>query len=113
MPSAEEVQRELAKAKSMDDLKIKDFCPPVCQDDRDGVEKRTEWRAEWWSVRGEGWGQPEWALFEESADVCGRNEPTGNAGSEGGIGPQVVKKYVANTSELGDEIIGMYASWFG
>jgi hypothetical protein len=90
MPSAEEVQKELAKAKSMHDFVGKEgiFARLFANTIETMLESELseELGYEPYEAKGEEqWKQPERALSEESADVYGRNDDPGAAGSEWGV----------------------------
>jgi transposase-like protein len=114
MPSAEEVQKELAKAKSMDDFFGKE-----------GIFARLFANTIETMLDSELSEQLGYELYEAKGRNSGNNrnghyskKVRTSAGEtmiqvprdrNGEYEPQVVKKHVANTNELEDKIIGLYA----
>ena len=93
MPSTEDVQRELSKAKSMDDFFGKEgiFAKLFAHTINSGNSRNGRYGKKLRTSAGE-------TTIQVPRDRKGDFEP------------QVVKKQVANTNELEDKIIGMYAT---
>ena len=114
MPSAEEVQRELSKAKSMDDFFGKEgifarlFAHTIEQ--MLETEMSEQLGYERYEIKGRNSGNSRNGHYSKklrtSAGDTAIQVPRDRNGE---FEPQVVKKRVANTNELEDKIIGMYA----
>ncbi len=114
MPSAEEVQRELGKAKSMDDFFGKEgiFAKLFA----DTIEEMLETELsehlgyEAYEVKGRNSGNSRNGRYGKKLRTsAGETSIQVPRDRNGDFEPQVVKKQVANTNELEDKIIGMYA----
>ncbi len=114
MPSAEEVQRELAKAKSMDDFFGKEgiFARLFAHTIEELLETELSEHLgyEPYEAKGRNSGNNRNGRYAKklrtsSGETTIQVPRDRNAEFE----PQVVKKQVANTNELEDKIIGMYA----
>jgi transposase-like protein len=114
MPSTEEVQRELAKAKSMDDFFGKEgiFARLFAHTIEELLE--TEMSAhlgyEPYEAKGRNSGNNRNGRYSKKLRTSsGETSIQVPRDRNGEFEPQVVKKQVANTNELEDKIIGMYA----
>ena len=114
MPSAEEVQTELAKAKSMDDFFGKDgifarlFAHTI--ETMLETELSEELGYERYEAKGRNSGNSRNGHYPKKMRTSsGETTIQVPRDRNGDYEPQVVKKHVANTSELEDKIIGMYA----
>ena len=114
MPSAEEVQRELAKAKSMDDFFGKEgiFARLFAQTIEEMLETELSEHLgyERYEVKGRNSGNNRNGRYGKKLRTSsGETTIQVPRDRNGKFEPQVVKKQVANTNELEDKIIGMYA----
>jgi putative transposase len=115
MPSAEEVQRELAKAKSMDDFFGKEgiFARLFAHTIEEMLETELSEHLgyEPYEAKGRNSGNNRNGRYAKkmrtSSGETSIHVPPHRYGE---FEPQVVKKQVANTNELEDKIIGMYAT---
>src|SRR5512134_4009770 len=114
MPSAEEVQRELAKAKSMDDFFGKEgifarlFANTI--ETMLETELSEELGYEPYEAKGRNSGNSRNGRYPKKVRTsAGETTIQVPRDRNGDYEPQVVKKHVANTNELEDKIIGMYA----
>jgi transposase-like protein len=114
MPSAEEVQRELAKAKSMDDFFGKEgifarlFANTI--ETMLDAELSEELGYEPYEAKGKNSGNSRNGHYPKKVRTsAGETMIQVPRDRNGDYEPQVVKKHVANTNELEDKIIGMYA----
>lgn len=114
MPSAEEVQRELAKAKSMDDFFGKEgiFAKLFAHTIEEMLETELSEHLgyERYEVKGRNSGNSRNGRYRKKLrSSSGETTIQVPRDRKGDFAPQVVKKQVANTNELEDKIIGMYA----
>jgi putative transposase len=114
MPSAEEVQRELGKAKSMDDFFGKEgiFAKLFAQTIEEMLETELSEHLgyEPYEVKGRNSGNSRNGRYGKKLRTsAGETTIQVPRDRNGDFEPQVVKKQVANTNELEDKIIGMYA----
>jgi putative transposase len=114
MPSAEEVQRELAKAKSMDDFFGKEgiFAKLFAHTIEELLETELSEHLgyEPYEVKGRNSGNSRNGRYAKKLRTSGGETSIQVPRDRNGeFEPQVVKKQVANTNELEDKIIGMYA----
>jgi transposase-like protein len=114
MPGAEEVQRELSKAKSMDDFFGKEGI--FARLFADTIEEMLETELsehlgyEAYEVKGRNSGNSRNGRYAKKLRTsAGDTTIQIPRDRNGDFEPQVVKKQVANTNELEDKIIGMYA----
>ena len=114
MPSAEEVQKELAKAKSMDDFFGKEgifarlFANTI--ETMLDTELSEELGYEPYEAKGKNSGNSRNGHYPKKVRTsAGETTIQVPRDRNGDYEPQVVKKRVANTNELEDKIIGMYA----
>ncbi len=114
MPSAEEVQRELAKAKSMDDFFGKEgifarlFANTI--ETMLETELSEELGYEPYEAKGKNSGNSRNGHYPKKVRTsAGETTIQVPRDRNGEYEPQVVKKRVANTNELEDKIIAMYA----
>ena len=114
MPSAEEVQKELAKAKSMDDFFGKEgifarlFANTI--ETMLETELSEELGYEPYEAKGKNSGNSRNGHYPKKVRTsAGETTIQVPRDRNGDYEPQVVKKRVANTNELEDKIIGMYA----
>jgi transposase-like protein len=114
MPSAEEVQKELAKAKSMDDFFGKEgifarlFAHTI--ETMLETELSEELGYEPYEAKGKNSGNSRNGHYPKKVRTsAGETTIQVPRDRNGDYEPQVVKKRVANTNELEDKIIGMYA----
>src|SRR5512142_538212 len=114
MPSAEEVQKELAKAKSMDDFFGKEgifarlFATTI--ETMLETELSEELGYEPYEAKGKNSGNNRNGHYPKKVRTsAGETTIQVPRDRNGEYEPQVVKKHVANTNELEDKIIGMYA----
>lgn len=114
MPSAEEVQKELAKAKSMDDFFGKEgifarlFAHTI--ETMLETELSEELGYEPYEAKGKNSGNSRNGHYPKKVRTsAGETTIQVPRDRNGDYEPQVVKKRVANTNELEDQIIGMYA----
>src|SRR5574339_739550 len=114
MPSAEEVQKELAKAKSMDDFFGKEgifarlFANTI--ETMLETELSEELGYEPYEAKGKNSGNSRNGHYPKKVRTsAGETTIQVPRDRNGEYEPQVVKKRVANTNELEDKIIGMYA----
>jgi putative transposase len=114
MPSAEEVQRELAKAKSMDDFFGKEgiFAKLFAHTIEEMLETELSEPLgyEPYEVKGRNSGNSRNSRYGKKLRTsAGETRIQVPRDRKGDFELQVVKKQVANTNELEDKIIGMYA----
>jgi transposase-like protein len=114
MPSAEEVQRELAKAKSMDDFFGKEgiFARLFANTIETMLESELseELGYEPYEAKGRNSGNNRNGHYPKKVRTsAGETMIRVPRDRNGDYEPQVVKKHIANTNELEDKIIGMYA----
>jgi putative transposase len=114
MPSAEEVQRELAKAKSMDDFFGKEgiFARLFAHTIEEMLETELSGHLgyEAYEAKGRNSGNNRNGRYAKKLRTSsGETTIQVPRDRNGAFEPQVVKKQVANTNELEDKIIGMYA----
>src|SRR5512141_2147628 len=114
MPGAEEVQRELAKAKSMDDFFGKEgiFARLFANTIETMLESELseELGYEPYEAKGKNSGNSRNGHYSKKVRTStGETTIQVPRDRNGEYEPQVVKKHVANTNELEDKIIGMYA----
>jgi transposase-like protein len=114
MPSAEEVQRELGKAKSMDDFFGKEgiFAKLFAHTIEEMLETELSEHLgyEAYEVKGRNSGNSRNGRYGKKLRTsAGETNIQVPRDRNGEFEPQVVKKQVANTNELEDKIIGMYA----
>lgn len=114
MPSAEEVQKELAKAKSMDDFFGKEgiFARLFANTIETMLESELseELGYEPYEAKGKNSGNSRNGHYPKKVRTsAGETTIQVPRDRNGEYEPQVVKKHVANTNELEDKIIGMYA----
>ena len=114
MPSAEEVQRELSKAKSMDDFFGKEgiFAKLFAHTIEEMLETELSEHLgyEPYEVKGRNSGNSRNGRYGKRLRTsAGETTIQVPRDRNGDFEPQVVKKQVANTNELEDKIIGMYA----
>jgi transposase-like protein len=114
MPSAEEVQRELGKAKSMDDFFGKEgifarlFAHTIEEMLETELSEHLGYEA--YEVKGRNSGNSRNGRYGKKLRTsAGETSIQVPRDRNGEFEPQVVKKQVANTNELEDKIIGMYA----
>lgn len=114
MPSADEVQKELAKAKSMDDFFGKEgifarlFAHTI--ETMLDAELSEELGYEPYEAKGKNSGNSRNGHYPKKVRTsAGETTIQVPRDRNGEYEPQVVKKRVANTNELEDKIIGMYA----
>jgi transposase-like protein len=114
MPSVEEVQRELAKAKSMDDFFGKEgifarlFANTI--ETMLDTELSEELGYEPYEAKGKNSGNSRNGHYPKKVRTStGETTIQVPRDRNGDYEPQVVKKHVANTNELEDKIIAMYA----
>jgi putative transposase len=114
MPSAEEVQRELAKAKSMDDFFGKEgifarlFAHTIEEMLETELSEHLGYEA--YEVKGRNSGNNRNGRYSKKLRTSsGETTIQVPRDRNGEFEPQVVKKQAANTNELEDKIIGMYA----
>jgi transposase-like protein len=115
LPSAEEVQKELAKAKSMDDFFGKEgifarlFANTI--ETMLDAELSEELGYEPYEAKGKNSGNSRNGHYPKKVRTsAGETMIQVPRDRNGDYEPQVVKKRVANTNELEDKIIGMYAT---
>ena len=114
MPSTEEVQRELAKAKSMDDFFGKEgiFARLFAHTIEELLETELSEHLgyEPYEAKGRNSGNNRNGRYAKKLRTSsGETTIQVPQDRKGEFEPQVVKKQVANTNELEDKIIGMYA----
>lgn len=114
MPSAEEVQRELSKAKSMDDFFGKEgiFAKLFAHTIEEMLETELSEHLgyEPYEVKGRNSGNSRNGRYGKKLRTsAGETTIQVPRDRKGDFEPQVVKKQVANTNELEEKIIGMYA----
>ena len=114
MPSAEEVQRELSKAKSMDDFFGKEgiFAKLFAHTIEEMLETELSEHLgyEPYEVKGRNSGNSRNGRYGKKLRTsAGETRIQVPRDRKGDFEPQVVKKQVANTNELEEKIIGMYA----
>jgi transposase-like protein len=114
MPSAEEVQKELAKAKSMDDFFGKEgiFARLFAHTIETMLESELseELGYELYEAKGKNSGNSRNGHYPKKVRTStGETTIQVPRDRNGEYEPQVVKKHVANTNELEDKIIAMYA----
>jgi putative transposase len=114
MPSAEEVQRELSKAKSMDDFFGKEgiFAKLFAHTIEEMLETELSEHLgyEPYEVKGRNSGNSRNGRYGKKLRTsAGESTIQVPRDRKGEFEPQVVKKQVANTNELEEKIIGMYA----
>ncbi len=114
MPSAEEVQRELAKVKSMDDFFGKEgiFARLFAHTIEEMLETEMSEHLgyERYEAKGRNSGNNRNGRYAKKLrSSSGETTIQVPRDRQGEFEPQVVKKQVANTNELEDKIIGMYA----
>ncbi len=114
LPSAEEVQRELAKAKSMDDFFGKEgiFARLFAHTIEELLETELSEHLgyEPYEAKGRNSGNSRNGRYAKKLRTSsGETSIQVPRDRNGEFEPQVVKKQVANTNELEDKIIGMYA----
>ena len=114
MPSAEEVQRELSKAKSMDDFFGKEgiFAKLFAHTIEEMLETELSEHLgyEPYEVKGRNSGNSRNGRYGKKLRTStGETTIQVPRDRKGDFEPQVVKKQVANTNELEDKIIGLYA----
>jgi len=114
MPSTEEVQRELSKAKSMDDFFGKDgifaklFANTIEQMLETELSEQLGYEP--YAVKGRNSGNSRNGYYSKKLRTSsGDTAIQVPRDRNGEFEPQVVKKHVANTNELEEKIIGMYA----
>jgi transposase-like protein len=114
MPGAEEVQRELSKAKSMDDFFGKEgifarlFAHTIEEMLETELSEHLGYEA--YEVKGRNSGNSRNGRYGKKLRTSGGDTTIQvPRDRNGAFEPQVVKKQVANTNELEDKIIGMYA----
>lgn len=114
MPSAEEVQKELARAKSMDDFFGKEgifarlFANTI--ETMLETELSEELGYEPYEAKGRNSGNSRNGRYSKKVRTsAGETTIQVPRDRNGAYEPQVVKKHVANTNELEDKIIAMYA----
>ena len=114
LPSAEEVQRELSKAKSVDDFFGKEgifsrlFAHTI--EEMLETEMSEHLGYEPYEVKGRNSGNSRNGRYSKKLRTSsGESTIQVPRDRNGEFEPQVVKKQVANTNELEDKIIGMYA----
>jgi transposase-like protein len=114
MPGAEEVQRELGKAKSMDDFFGKEgifarlFAHTIEEMLETELSEHLGYEA--YEVKGRNSGNSRNGRYGKKLRTSGGDTTIQvPRDRNGAFEPQVVKKQVANTNELEDKIIGMYA----
>jgi transposase-like protein len=114
MPGAEEVQRELSKAKSMDDFFGKEgifarlFANTIEEMLETELSEHLGYEA--YEVKGRNSGNSRNGRYAKKLRTSGGDTTIQvPRDRNGAFEPQVVKKQVANTNELEDKIIGMYA----
>jgi len=114
MPSVEEVQRELGKAKTMDDFFGKEgifarlFAHTIEEMLETELSKHLGYEA--YEVKGRNSGNSRNGRYAKKLRTSsGETTIQVPRDRNGEFEPQVVKKQVANTNELEDKIIGMYA----
>lgn len=114
MPGAEEVQKELAKAKSMDDFFGKEgifarlFANTI--ETMLDAELSEELGYEPYAAKGKNSGNSRNGHYPKKVRTsAGETTIQVPRDRNGDYEPQVVKKHVANTNELEDKIIAMYA----
>jgi transposase-like protein len=114
MPGAEEVQRELATAKSMDDFFGKDgifarlFASTLEQMLEAELSEHLGYEP--YEVKGRNSGNNRNGKYTKKVRSSeGETTIQVPRDRNGDFEPQLVKKYTANTNELEDKIIGMYA----
>lgn len=114
LPSAEEVQRELSKAKSVDDFFVKEgifsrlFAHTI--EEMLETEMSEHLGYEPYEVKGRNSGNSRNGRYSKKLRTSsGESTIQVPRDRNGEFEPQVVKKQVANTNELEDKIIGMYA----
>lgn len=114
MPNVEEVQRELSTAKSMDDFFGKEgifsrlFAHTI--EEMLEAEMSEHLGYEPYEVKGRNTGNSRNGRYSKKLRTSsGENTIQVPRDRNGEFEPQVVKKQVANTNELEDKIIGMYA----
>lgn len=114
MPGAEEVQRELGKAKSMDDFFGKEgifarlFAHTIEEMLETELSEHLGYEA--YAVKGRNTGNSRNGRYAKKLRTSGGDTTIQVPRDRNGeFEPQVVKKQVANTNELEDKIIGMYA----
>src|SRR5512140_1124038 len=115
MPGAEEVQRELAKAKSMDDFFGKEgiFARLFANTIETMLESELseELGYEPYEAKGKNSGNSRNGHYSKKVRTStGETTIQVPRDRNGEYEPQVVKKHVANTNELEDKIIAMYAT---
>lgn len=114
MPGAEEVQRELSKAKSMDDFFGKEgiFARLFAHTLEEMLETEMSEHLgyEAYEVKGRNSGNSRNGRYAKKLRTSGGDTTIQiPRDRKGEFEPQVVKKQVTNTNELEDKIIGMYA----
>src|SRR5512147_803901 len=114
MPSVEEVQQELATAKSMDDFFCKEgiFARLFAQTMEQMLEAELSEHLgyERYEAKGRNSGNSRNGHYPKKMRTSsGETTIQVPRDRNGDYEPQVVKKHVANTNELEDKIIGMYA----
>ena len=114
MPGAEEVQRELARAKSMDDFFGKDgifarlFASTIEQMLEAELSEHLGYEP--YEAKGRNSGNNRNGRYTKKVRSSeGETTIQVPRDRNGDFEPQLVKKYLANTNELEDKIIGMYA----
>ena len=114
MPGAEEVQRELGKAKSMDDFFGKEgifarlFAHTI--EEMLETELSEHLRYEAYEVKGRNSGNSRNGRYAKKLRTSGGDTTIQVPRDRNGeFEPRVVRKQVANTNELEDKIIGLYA----
>jgi transposase-like protein len=114
MPGAEEVQRELSKAKPMDDFFGKEgifarlFAHTIEEMLETELSEHLGYEA--YEVKGRNSGNSRNGRYGKKLRTSGGDTTIQvPRDRNGAFEPQVVKKQVANTNELEDKIIGMYA----
>lgn len=114
MPGAEEVQRELAKAKTMDDFFGKEgifsrlFAHTIEQMLEAELSEHLGYEA--YEAKGRNTGNSRNGRYSKKLRTSeGETTIQVPRDRQGEFEPQAVSKHVANTSELEDKIIGMYA----
>ena len=114
MPGAEEVQRELSKAKSMDDFFGKEgifarlFAHTIEEMLETEMSEHLGYEA--YEVKGRNSGNSRNGRYGKKLRTSGGDTTIQiPRDRKGEFEPQVVKKQVTNTNELEDKIIGMYA----
>jgi transposase-like protein len=114
MPGAEEVQRELGKAKSMDDFFGKEgiFAKLFAHTIEEMLESELSEHLgyEAYEVKGRNSGNSRNGRYAKKLRTsAGETTIQVPRDRNGEFEPQVVKKQIANTNELEEKIIGMYA----